>query len=194
MTSNSRRYVRWTDAEDEFLRENYEDMTDEELADELGRSAGAIYIRRYENGWTRDKPVKKSSSDDKPLNHGQPWDDQDELFLREHFEDLSDKRLGEKLGRTAKAVELKRNELGLSRWDSSDSDESGGSSDEVEYSVECSGDTVLISAERFSRLVRMLPDVEVSGENVELKRETWSALTELLSKEQLAELLVEGGE
>lgn len=43
---------RWTDSEEEFMRENYSDMSSPEVADLLGRSKGAIRQKAYKMGLT----------------------------------------------------------------------------------------------------------------------------------------------
>jgi len=48
-TSRTRRMPAWTDAEDQFLKENLGFISEDEIAHRLGRSKGAVHIR-----WTRE--------------------------------------------------------------------------------------------------------------------------------------------
>ena len=41
---------RWAAWEDEYLRKNWPDKTDEQIAKDLGRSVTAVQVRRYHTG------------------------------------------------------------------------------------------------------------------------------------------------
>lgn len=59
--------ARWEDREVEYVGENYVMKSDEEMGDELGRSAVAVKRIRLRNGWSRD--VKGKIPDDFEVNH-----------------------------------------------------------------------------------------------------------------------------
>ena len=79
--------------------------------------------RCYEKAKTRRrrkdtrKRVRKylHSADATAVNHGNPWSEEELLFLKEHYGELTQKEIAKHLGRTVNAVKAKVKELGLSK-------------------------------------------------------------------------------
>lgn len=101
---------RWTEEEEEFLRENFQDINDAALATELKRTTHAIAERRRTNGLYR-----RESSDRWNVNQ---WSKKDEEYLKNHPQEPLI-TTAKKLGRTVDAVKHKRKRLGVksySKW------------------------------------------------------------------------------
>lgn len=85
----------------QFVRENYLQMSDEEIADILDIDEGSVKSKRYLLGCRRQEPGKK-------------WEESEIDTLRDNL-DKTDKELGEMLGRTKYAVQNKRVRRGILR-------------------------------------------------------------------------------
>jgi len=92
----------WSDEEIEFVRKNYQDMSDEEIAEELNRTASSIRNRRRREDWTKAEHNERS------------WSKDEVAFLRENYDELD---------RKERSVQDKRRRLGLTdsrKWTDSD--------------------------------------------------------------------------
>lgn len=92
---------RWTRDEEQFVRENYLQMSDEEIADILDINEGSVKSKRYLLGCRRQEP-------------GRRWSDEEVNSLRDN-PTKSDRELGQMLGRTMYAVHAKRMSKGILR-------------------------------------------------------------------------------
>jgi len=90
---------KWTDEDRKFLRENYQKMTNKEMAGELGKTVCAIGKRL---GTLR-------------LCRTQGWTPEREWLLRDNYEITSNAFLSKKLGITELAIAKKLSRLGLVR-------------------------------------------------------------------------------
>lgn len=90
---------RWTRDEEQFVRENYLQMSDEEMAERLSRKWRSVKWKRNELGYKRQEP-------------GRRWSDEEVNILRYNL-DKSDRELGEMLGRSMYAVHTKRIMMGF---------------------------------------------------------------------------------
>lgn len=89
----------WTYRELAFLRDNYEDMTCEEIGRILGRSAAAV-----ENQAERMGIYKKPRG---------RWSEEEIRFLTEHHADMTYRDIGIELGRSEESVHSMARYLGL---------------------------------------------------------------------------------
>lgn len=91
---------RWAEWEDEYLRKNWPDKTDEQIAKDLGRSATAVQVRRYHTG------IKVNPEE---------WSAEDDAYILEHWKDQTDAELAAALGRMPHAVYKRGVSLGLQK-------------------------------------------------------------------------------
>jgi len=128
----------WSDEEIEFVRKNYQDMSDEEIAEELNRTASSIRNRRRREDWTKAEHNERSWSKDEVaflrenydeldrkersvqdkrrrlgLTDSRKWTDSDVEFLRDNWEDMSDEAIADRLDHGVHGTVKKRCELGL---------------------------------------------------------------------------------
>ena len=99
----------WSKDQDEFLRQNYLTMPIKEIAEHLGRTAGACSVRAGSLGIRKNKY----------------WTDEQDEFLRQNHRTMSFKQIAEQLGRTEAACGTRARLLGLRKekeW-SKDEDE-----------------------------------------------------------------------
>jgi DNA-binding CsgD family transcriptional regulator len=91
----------WSEEEIEFVRDNYQDMTDKEIAEELNRSKHSVRSRRNIEGWN-----KKTQDEE-------PWDEEETAFLRENYDDLTASEIADRLGRKVRSVHNKAERIDL---------------------------------------------------------------------------------
>ena len=89
---------RWTEDEVKYLKEHARDMTQQEIANELGRSRSSVnsYASRH-NVSTEDNL----------------WTDEDIAFLEKHYGEMNNKEIGNELDRTKNAIQHKSKRLRL---------------------------------------------------------------------------------
>jgi len=90
----------WIGEEDDFVRENWKDMSDEKIGELIGRSAKAVKHRR-------NAVLGLHRRDE-------PWSDEEEKFLEENYGGMETRKISEALDRSRMAVCRKAHELGLS--------------------------------------------------------------------------------
>lgn len=91
----------WRDEEVDFLKENINLMTYKQLADELKRSANCVIGKCYRERIKKDK--YKYVRNNKRFN-AKKWERWEDDFLRKNNDTMTDKEMGEHLGRTRSAV------------------------------------------------------------------------------------------
>jgi Zn-dependent peptidase ImmA (M78 family) len=92
---------RWSNEEEDFLKKNYNKMSNKELADKFGVTT--ISIQRKLSRLNLIRQVQKK------------WSETEEDFLRENYCDMSDSELAKKFDVTPIAIKRKLNRLGLRR-------------------------------------------------------------------------------
>lgn len=97
---NHRDNICWTPEEDQFVRDNYQAMTDGRIGIRLGRTLDGVVYRRKQLGIMRERWEFK-------------WDDKAENYLVDNYKNLTDREMAEKLGITMVAVSGKRKREGL---------------------------------------------------------------------------------
>lgn len=104
----------WSEEEDEKLRDETDGTAVSALAQELGRSEGAITSRQLKLGLVRFEPkYRDDSQDGKYPRHGRPWTVEEDDRLRTFHEDGSDlESLCAALGRNPGAIRSR-----LRKWD-----------------------------------------------------------------------------
>ena len=91
---------RWTDDEEQFLENHYMEMTDEDIAEEIGRTKAAVMNRRQVLDLDKDGWMKNN------------WTDEELQILKENY-DKPLTEIAEKLPRRNKtAVKKKKSEMG----------------------------------------------------------------------------------
>lgn len=106
----------WTREEDEKLKQETSDSTTvSTLADELGRSEGAITSRQLRLGLTRNEPIYRDEHPDGTYpQHGRPWTIEEDDRLRNFHEDGLDlKALCAAMGRNPGAIRSRLRKSGL---------------------------------------------------------------------------------
>lgn len=98
---------RFTDDDIKFINEHYKSMTDKEIAEALGKkllSADSIKQKRLKLGiWKRPQSIGLARK----------WTLEEERFLAENFDKLTDVKLGKKVNRSRLAILQKRNRMKL---------------------------------------------------------------------------------
>lgn len=97
-----RRADQWTCKELDLLRRNYQKMSNQELADMLGRSLSATNMQAYKMG------LKKK-------NYGIDWTPQMLKLLRDFFPSMFNKPLAKWIGVSQRTMIRKARELGLQK-------------------------------------------------------------------------------
>jgi Zn-dependent peptidase ImmA (M78 family) len=92
---------RWTDEDEQFLRENYQNMTNKDLADKFGVSTISIQRKLSRLGFIRQVQKK--------------WEGDEEEFLRKNYQAMDDKDLAKHYGVTEISIKRKLTRLGLKR-------------------------------------------------------------------------------
>ena len=90
----------WTEWEIQYLRDNWPQMSDAEIASNLGRSRQAVLTKRYQNG------IKLNPAD---------WSPEEDAYICENWHNQTDDEIGSALGRAPHAVYQRGVSLGLIR-------------------------------------------------------------------------------
>ena len=95
---------RWSQDELVFLKDNYKDMSDEEIGKKLNRKKNSVKSKRQREGLRKDDYF---------------WSDEEEEFIKENWQNMSDKELADELDRSKSSVANRRNkQLGINRPES----------------------------------------------------------------------------
>lgn len=117
-------YRLWSDKNISFLEENYTKMTDIEMAEKTGRTESAIYSKRIELNLMKKEDlifsdiisVEKSNE---PLKRKKRtvkmWTEDEESFVKQNYNFMSDLEMANHLQRTKKGVKHKRLSFNLFR-------------------------------------------------------------------------------
>lgn len=100
---------RWTEAEDQFLKEHYRDRTDGEIGKILHRTRPSVQSRRQLLG------LSKGGSPASSQHRSRGWSESEIAFLRKNALLLSDQEIAGELDRTELSVQKKRLREGISR-------------------------------------------------------------------------------
>jgi len=92
---------RWTSEEEDFLRANYNKMSNRKLAEKFGVTT--ISIQRKLSRLNLIRQVQKK------------WNEKEEQYLRENYQDFTDVELSKRFNVTPIAIKRKLNRLGLRR-------------------------------------------------------------------------------
>lgn len=110
--------MRWTDAEKGFLRQMYQQMPTAEIANCLGRSVKAIHGYAVVLGVDRSSVSEKRTRKlvgMKNFRGRRKWSDTDLDLLRRRYPNEGANPLMKPLGRSANAIIMKANLLGLKK-------------------------------------------------------------------------------
>lgn len=88
---------RWTDKEDQYIRDHWERMSDAQMAASLNRSEGAVANRRQKLCCSTKRT----------------WTPEEERYLEDHWGTVSIPGIAKKLGRTVHAVKVRAVRMGL---------------------------------------------------------------------------------
>lgn len=99
--------MRWTEEETKYLLENYNELTDEELAGKLGRSRKAVSSKREKMG------LRKDAADNQ-------WTMKEVVYLKKYYRQMTDKEIAAVLGRSRKGVTEQRRRMGMEKKGVSD--------------------------------------------------------------------------
>lgn len=95
---------KWTEKDSEYIRENYKEKTDKELADELGKSRQSVCERRLRMGLNKRKGGEKRK-----------WTEKEKQYVRENYKEKTDKELAEEINRTINSICQQRLKMGLKK-------------------------------------------------------------------------------
>lgn len=88
---------RWTDKEDQYIRDHWKRMSDAQMATSLNRSEGAVTNRRQKLCCSTKRT----------------WTPEEDLYLKDHWGMVSIPSIAKKLDRTVLAVKLRAGRIGL---------------------------------------------------------------------------------
>lgn len=124
--------VRWQPTDIDFLKANYQVLTDEELARALNRTPEAVQTKRNEIKLIKDKgfSIERSKKTQFKKGHvsvivphhlkkkrADAWTDEQVAFLKENWEQMTSKEVAAAIGRTRSATTSKALELGIKKSD-----------------------------------------------------------------------------
>lgn len=95
---------KWSDDEVQFLKENYNDFSNSQLSNKMGRSPSSIEKKLKRLG------LKKSSR-----SFSMKWSDDDINFLKKNYSKMTNKELSEILRRSPKTILNRASKMGLSK-------------------------------------------------------------------------------
>lgn len=98
------KWVPWTEAEISFLMDHIDDMTDEEIAEKLGRKTRSVQNKIY----SLKKQQKKQKDSTVKYRMINKWSDEDLEFLVAHLNDMSSEEIAEHLSRDKKSIDNKK--------------------------------------------------------------------------------------
>jgi DNA-directed RNA polymerase specialized sigma24 family protein len=137
--------TRWSEDEEQYLRENASYGNYEEIADELDRSYSSVKSKaqkldiKTRISWTEDKithlknsyPEKtdkkiaselgctekavKNKRQELSIVNDHLWSDKEEEFIKENWRQISDRKMAEELGRSVNSIRNRRKKLGIRR-------------------------------------------------------------------------------
>lgn len=93
---------KWTDEEEQYIHDHYEEMTDAEMGKVLKRTVSSVTRKRQKLG-LRNYAKRL-------------WTSEEEQYVRDHWNEMTDEELGRALNRTASCVETRRGCLGLRHY------------------------------------------------------------------------------
>lgn len=96
------KYKKWTDEEDQFIRENVSRMSNAEIAEILIRTVSSVSCRITHLGIARRK-------------NGPRWTVEEDKFLRENVDRMKNREIAQRLGRTLSATQTRISALGIYR-------------------------------------------------------------------------------
>ncbi len=100
----------WTEEEIAYLKIAYPTVYTKDIAKKLNRSVCAVQLKankiglKKETGWSHGRPAKR-------------WTQDEDEFLKRHYEKDPHKEIAKKLGRTVKAVRRRVGMLGIKKVD-----------------------------------------------------------------------------
>jgi hypothetical protein len=97
--SNKKKYERWTEKEDDYLRENYHNLPYKEIALKLGRDDNTVRARAYYIGLTRFPN----------------WTEQEKDMLKRLYVEMETTELSRMLNRPRSSVIVIANRMGLNK-------------------------------------------------------------------------------
>jgi len=100
----SKQHKRWTKEEIEFLKQNINNLSYNQLAKKLNRSWSSIRNKTYELGLIKE-----------PKTMPNIWDDKKIEFLKKHYLSMTYEELSKHLGICVKAIRRKLSKLGLKK-------------------------------------------------------------------------------
>lgn len=93
---------RWTESDDQFIRENWQNMSDEEIADAIGHSLSSTQARRTKLGLHHRRGYR-----------GKDWTPKELEYIYETWGEKTIPQIARHLGRSIDAVKVKSTRLGL---------------------------------------------------------------------------------
>jgi len=111
----------WDDSKIDYLKKNYLTKTDDELAKHFLKTPSSVFAKRISLGLFKEEDTftsdKVSNSYLYPSSDKvkKKWANEEEVFVKENYNEMSDKEMAHVLNRSAKSVKHKRLILGLHR-------------------------------------------------------------------------------
>lgn len=100
---------KWTEKEENFIKENWREKSDRELSKKLDRSINAIRNRRQK------LDIRRPESHSGKFNQGIEWTKEKKEFLKENYEDMAYKEIANQLNTSTQAIKDKAARLNLEK-------------------------------------------------------------------------------
>lgn len=164
---------RWEPQEDQYLCDNYQTMTAEQIASRLNRTRAAI----------ADRAVKLGLKKDLRCPSGEKWTQEQDQYIRDHWQELSDEEIAAAVGHPVPSTSARRLKLGLKhRAGCKGPDWTQG---ELDYIREVWGDKTVPQIAK--HLGRSVTAVKVKTVRLGYIGQKWSG--EMMSARKVSELL-----
>jgi len=106
---------RWTKQDEKFIKDNWREMSDKDIAEKLGRTNNAIRNRRQK------LDIKRPSSHCSKFNNGLHWNKEKTEYLKQNYGEMKVKDIAAELNTTKQAVKDKASKLSITekegKWD-----------------------------------------------------------------------------
>jgi len=107
-------FKRWTNNEDNFIKENYNNMTNPQISKSIGKTSNAVNSRICKLKLNRSKDYRtRMFSGEKNHLFNKNWSKEQIIFLKENYKSMTNKEIAKTIGKAEYCIAPKSNRLGL---------------------------------------------------------------------------------
>ncbi len=163
----------WTPHESQYLRDNYQTMTLEQIANSLGRTRPSVACRAAKLGLKKDLRCPS----------GEKWTPEQDQYIRDHWQKFSDEEIAAAVGHPVPSTRARRLKLGLKHRAGCKGPD--WTQEELDYIREVWGDKTVPQIAK--HLGRSVTAVKVKTARLGYIGQKWSG--EMMSARKVSELL-----